>query len=215
VRSPCRSARSLDNLIFVINCNLQRLDGPVRGATAKNHPGTGGGIPRRPAGICDQGAVGSRLGSYLLERIRKGLLKRLMENASTASMSGTSSPRAAHITREHFLSASTPELKEIGREHVGRGDLALEPRGHDPQKVYAAYASAVANKGSPTVILAKTVKGFGMGKAGEGLNSTHQQKKLSDDALKKCAIASTSRLPTEGNRRAVLIQKASLPTARK
>src|SRR6202043_4249088 len=78
-----------------------------------------------------------------------------------------------------------PELKEMVANMSDEEIWRLNRGGHDPQKVYAAYAAATAHKGAPTVILAKTVKGFGMGKAGEGLNSTHQQKKLSDDALKE------------------------------
>ena len=87
-------------------------------------------------------------------------------------------------TREHFF-GKYPELKEMVANMSDEEIWHLNRGGHDPQKVYAAYASAVANIGAPTVILAKTVKGFGMGKAGEGLNSTHQQKKLSDDELKE------------------------------
>src|ERR1700740_2104506 len=88
------------------------------------------------------------------------------------------------FVREHFF-GKYPELKEMVANMSDQEIWYLNRGGHDAKKVYAAYASAVAHKGAPTVILAKTVKGFGMGKAGEGLNSTHQQKKLTDDNLKE------------------------------
>jgi len=170
----------LDNLIFVINCNLQRLDGPVRG--------NGKIIQELEAAFLGAGwnvikvVWGSRW-DPLLERDQKGLLKRLMEECVDGEYQNFKSKGGAY-TREHFF-GKYPELKEMVANMSDEEIWRLNRGGHDPQKVYAAYASAVANKGSPTVILAKTVKGFGMGKAGEGLNSTHQQKKLSDDALKE------------------------------
>jgi pyruvate dehydrogenase E1 component len=169
----------LDNLIFVINCNLQRLDGPVRG--------NGKIIQELEAAFLGAGwnvikvLWGSRW-DPLLERDHKGLLKRLMEECVDGEYQNFKSKGGAY-TREHFF-GKYPELKEMVANMSDEEIWRLNRGGHDPQKVYAAYASAVANKGTPTVILAKTVKGFGMGKAGEGLNSTHQQKKLSDDALK-------------------------------
>jgi pyruvate dehydrogenase E1 component len=170
----------LDNLIFVINCNLQRLDGPVRG--------NGKIIQELEAAFLGAGwnvikvLWGSRW-DPLLERDHKGLLKRLMEECVDGEYQNFKSKGGAY-TREHFF-GKYPELKDMVANMSDEEIWRLNRGGHDPQKVYAAYASAVANKGSPTVILAKTVKGFGMGKAGEGLNSTHQQKKLSDDALKE------------------------------
>jgi pyruvate dehydrogenase E1 component len=170
----------LDNLIFVINCNLQRLDGPVRG--------NGKIIQELEAAFLGAGwnvikvLWGSRW-DPLLERDQKGLLKRLMEECVDGEYQNFKSKGGAY-TREHFF-GKYPELKEMVANMSDDEIWRLNRGGHDPQKVYAAYASAVANKGSPTVILAKTVKGFGMGKAGEGLNSTHQQKKLSDDALRE------------------------------
>jgi pyruvate dehydrogenase E1 component len=170
----------LDNLIFVINCNLQRLDGPVRG--------NGKIIQELEAAFLGAGwnvikvLWGSRW-DPLLERDQKGLLKRLMEECVDGEYQNFKSKGGAY-TREHFF-GKYPELKEMVANMSDEEIWRLNRGGHDPQKVYAAYASAVANKGTPTVILAKTVKGFGMGKAGEGLNSTHQQKKLSDDALKE------------------------------
>jgi pyruvate dehydrogenase E1 component len=170
----------LDNLVFVINCNLQRLDGPVRG--------NGKIIQELEAAFLGAGwnvikvVWGSRW-DPLLERDQKGLLKRLMEECVDGEYQNFKSKGGAY-TREHFF-GKYPELKEMVANMSDEEIWHLNRGGHDPQKVYAAYASAVANVGAPTVILAKTVKGFGMGKAGEGLNSTHQQKKLSDDALKE------------------------------
>jgi pyruvate dehydrogenase E1 component len=170
----------LDNLIFVINCNLQRLDGPVRG--------NGKIIQELEAAFLGAGwnvikvLWGSRW-DPLLEKDQKGLLKQLMEECVDGEYQNFKSKGGAY-TREHFF-GKYPELKEMVANMSDEEIWRLNRGGHDPQKVYAAYASAVANKGAPTVILAKTVKGFGMGKAGEGLNSTHQQKKLSDENLKE------------------------------
>ena len=170
----------LDNLIFVINCNLQRLDGPVRG--------NGKIIQELEAAFLGAGwnvikvLWGSRW-DPLLERDHAGLLKRLMEECVDGEYQNFKSKGGAY-TREHFF-GKYPELKEMVANMSDEEIFRLNRGGHDAQKVYAAYASAVANAGAPTVILAKTVKGFGMGKAGEGLMSTHQQKKLSDDALKE------------------------------
>ena len=170
----------LDNLIFVINCNLQRLDGPVRG--------NGKIIQELEAAFLGAGwnvikvIWGSRW-DPLLERDTKGLLKRVMEECVDGEYQNFKSKGGAY-TREHFF-GKYPELKEMVANISDEEIWRLNRGGHDPQKVYAAYASAVANVGAPTVILAKTVKGFGMGKAGEGLNSTHQQKKLTEENLKE------------------------------
>jgi pyruvate dehydrogenase E1 component len=170
----------LDNLIFVINCNLQRLDGPVRG--------NGKIIQELEAAFLGAGwnvikvLWGGRW-DPLLEKDQKGFLKRVMEECVDGEYQNFKSKGGAY-TREHFF-GKYPELKEMVANMSDEEIWHLNRGGHDPQKVYAAYASAVANAGAPTVILAKTVKGFGMGKAGEGLNSTHQQKKLTDDNLKE------------------------------
>src|SRR5450631_244493 len=170
----------LDNLIFVINCNLQRLDGPVRG--------NGKIIQELEAAFLGAGwnvikvLWGSRW-DPLLEQDQKGLLRRLMEECVDGEYQNFKSKGGAY-TREHFF-GKYPQLKEMVANMYDEEIWHLNRGGHDPQKVYAAYASAVAHKGVPTVILAKTVKGFGMGKAGEGLNSAHQQKKLGDEALKE------------------------------
>jgi pyruvate dehydrogenase E1 component len=170
----------LDNLIFVINCNLQRLDGPVRG--------NGKIIQELEAAFLGAGwnvikvLWGSRW-DPLLERDQKGLLKRLMEECVDGEYQNFKSKGGAY-TREHFF-GKYPELKEMVANMSDEEIWRLNRGGHDPQKVYAAYSSAMAHKGAPTVILAKTVKGFGLGKAAEGLNSAHQQKKLGDEALKE------------------------------
>ena len=170
----------LDNLIFVINCNLQRLDGPVRG--------NGKIIQELEAAFLGAGwnvikvLWGSRW-DPLLERDQKGLLKRLMEECVDGEYQNFKSKGGAY-TREHFF-GKYPELKEMVANMSDEEIWHLNRGGHDAHKVYAAYASAMANKGVPTVILAKTVKGFGLGKAAEGINAAHQQKKLGDEDLKE------------------------------
>jgi pyruvate dehydrogenase E1 component len=170
----------LDNLIFVINCNLQRLDGPVRG--------NGKIIQELEAAFLGAGwnvikvLWGSRW-DPLLERDQKGLLKRLMEECVDGEYQNFKSKGGAY-TREHFF-GKYPELKEMVANMSDEEIWHLNRGGHDAHKVYAAYASAMANKGAPTVILAKTVKGFGLGKAAEGINAAHQQKKLGDEDLKE------------------------------
>ena len=118
----------------------------------------------------------------LLERDQNGLLKRLMEECVDGEYQNFKSKDGAYV-REHFF-GKYPELKEMVANMSDQEIWYLNRGGHDAKKVHAAYASAVAHKGAPTVILAKTVKGFGMGKAGEGLNVAHQQKKLGDEDLK-------------------------------
>jgi pyruvate dehydrogenase E1 component len=170
----------LDNLIFVINCNLQRLDGPVRG--------NGKIIQELEAAFLGAGwnvikvLWGSRW-DPLLERDQKGLLKRLMEECVDGEYQNFKSKGGAY-TREHFF-GKYPELKEMVANMSDEEIWHLNRGGHDAHKVYAAYASAMAHKGAPTVILAKTVKGFGLGKAAEGINAAHQQKKLGDEDLKE------------------------------
>jgi pyruvate dehydrogenase E1 component len=169
----------LDNLIFVINCNLQRLDGPVRG--------NGKIIQELEAAFLGAGwnvikvLWGSRW-DPLLERDSQGLLKRVMEECVDGEYQNFKSKGGAY-TRENFF-GKYPELKDMVANMSDDEIWRLNRGGHDPRKVYAAYAAAVAHKGAPTVILAKTVKGFGMGKAGEGLNVAHQQKKLDVDSLR-------------------------------
>lgn len=170
----------LDNLIFVINCNLQRLDGPVRG---------NGKIIQELEGVF-RGAGWNVIkviwGSYwdpLLARDTKGLLRKRMEEAVDGEYQAFKAKGGAY-TREHFF-GKYPELKEMVSNMSDEDIWRLNRGGHDPHKVYAAYAAAVKHRGQPTVILAKTVKGYGMGEAGEGQNITHQQKKMGDDSLKR------------------------------
>ena len=169
----------LDNLIFVVNCNLQRLDGPVRG---------NGKIIQELEGVF-RGAGWNVLkliwGSYwdpLLARDHKGVLLRRMEECVDGDYQTYSARDGAYI-REHFF-GRYPELKELAATLSDHDIWRLNRGGHDPHKVYTAYARAAAHRGQPTVILAKTVKGYGMGSAGEGRNIAHQQKKLTADDLK-------------------------------
>jgi pyruvate dehydrogenase E1 component len=169
----------LDNLVFVVNCNLQRLDGPVRG---------NGKIIQELEGVF-RGAGWNVIkviwGSYwdpLLAQDKEGLLHRRMEEAVDGDYQNYQVRGGAYI-REHFFNRY-PQLKAMVANMSDEDIWRLNRGGHDPTKVYAAYAEAVKHKGQPTVILAKTVKGYGMGVAGEGQNITHQQKKLGEEALK-------------------------------
>src|SRR5579883_2615087 len=169
----------LDNLIFVINCNLQRLDGPVRG---------NGKIIQELEGVF-RGAgwnvikvLWGRRWDPLLEQDTQGLLKRVMEECVDGEYQNFKSKGGAY-TREHFF-GKYPELKEMVANMSDEEIWRLNRGGHDATKVYAAYRAAVAHKGAPTVILAKTVKGFGLGKSAEGLNVAHQQKKLGEEDLR-------------------------------
>ena len=171
---------NLDNLIFVINCNLQRLDGPVRG---------NGKIIQELEGVF-RGAGWNVIkviwGSYwdpLLARDTKGLLRRLMMETVDGEYQACKAFGGAY-TREHFF-GKYPELREMVANLSDEDIWRLNRGGHDPHKVYAAYAEAMTNaNGRPTVILAKTVKGYGMGGAGESMNITHQQKKMDDEAVR-------------------------------
>jgi pyruvate dehydrogenase E1 component len=169
----------LDNLVFVINCNLQRLDGPVRG--------NGKIIQELEAAFLGAGwnvikvLWGSRW-DPLLAKDSRGLLRRVMEECVDGEYQNFKAKGGAY-TRDNFF-GKYPELKAMVANMSDDEIWGLNRGGHDARKVYAAYAAASAHRGQPTVILAKTVKGFGMGKAGEGQMVTHQQKKLSDDDLR-------------------------------
>src|ERR1700683_2831051 len=169
----------LDNLIFVINCNLQRLDGPVRG--------NGKIIQELEAAFLGAGwnvikvLWGSRW-DPLLARDTHGLLRRVMEESVDGEYQNFKAKGGAY-TREHFF-GKYPELKAMVANMSDDEIWRLNRGGHDPLKVYAAYAAAMEHKGQPTVILAKTVKGFGLGKGGEGQMIAHQQKKLSAEDLR-------------------------------
>ena len=173
------SRENLDNLIFTVNCNLQRLDGPVRGNSK---------IIQELEG-CFRGAGWNVIkviwGSYwdpLLAKDTKGLLqKRMMECVDGEYQ--TFKSRDGSYVRKHFF-GKYPELLEMVANMSDDDIWRLNRGGHDPHKVYAAYASAVSHTGQPTVILAKTIKGYGMGEAGEAQNITHQQKKMGTISLK-------------------------------
>ncbi|MCP4429918.1 MAG: pyruvate dehydrogenase (acetyl-transferring), homodimeric type [Gammaproteobacteria bacterium] len=173
------SRENLDNLVFVINCNLQRLDGPVRG--------NGKIIQELEAVFRGAGwnVIKVIWGSYwdpLLAKDKDGLLQKRMEEALDGEYQSYKAKGGAY-TREFFF-GKYPELKEMVADMSDEDIWRLNRGGHDPHKVYAAYAEAIEHKDRPTVILAKTVKGYGMGEAGEGQNITHSQKKMGEQALK-------------------------------
>src|SRR5665213_1041259 len=168
----------LDNLIFVVNCNLQRLDGPVRGngqiiTELETHfRGAGWNVIKVVWG-----------GSWddLLARDTTGLLIKRMNEAVDGEYQNFKAKGGAYTRKEFF--GKYPELLKLV-EHLSDEEVgALRRGGHDPLKVYNAYKRALDHTGSPTVILAKTIKGYGLGEAGEGRNVTHQQKKLNEDEM--------------------------------
>jgi len=169
----------LDNLVFVINCNLQRLDGPVRGngkiiqELESEFRGAGWNVIKV--------IWGSRW-DQLLARDTKGLLMSRMMECVDGEYQTFKSKSGAYV-REHFF--NTPELKAMVADWSDDDIWALNRGGHDPHKIYAAFQSASNHKGQPTVILAKTIKGYGMGEAGEAMNIAHQQKKMPVDAIRK------------------------------
>src|SRR6186997_2199426 len=169
----------LDNLVFVINCNLQRLDGPVRG---------NGQIIQeleamfRGAGWNVVKVLWGREWDGLLAKDRDGLLVKRMGEIVDGQYQKYSIEDGAYV-REHFWGAD-PRLLEMVK-HLSDDQLKmLTLGGHDPIKVYNAYKAATEHKGAPTVILARTIKGYGLGEAGEGKNITHQQKKMNEDELR-------------------------------
>jgi len=174
------SREKLDNLIFVINCNLQRLDGPVRG---------NGKIIQelealfRGAGWNVIKVIWGNDWDSLLEKDTEGLLARRMGEIVDGEYQKYSVSSGAYI-REKFF-GTDPRLLEMVA-HLSDEQLEdMRRGGHDPEKVYAAYKAAVEYKGAPTVVLAKTIKGYGLGESGEGKNISHQQKKLNDQELKE------------------------------
>jgi pyruvate dehydrogenase E1 component len=170
----------LDNLIFVINCNLQRLDGPVRGngkiiqELEAAYQGAGWNVIK---------VIWGYRWDPLLARDDKGLLRKTMEECVDGEYQNFKAKGGAY-TREHFF-GKYPELKAMVANMSDEDIWRLNRGGHDAVKVYAAYHAAVNHTGRPTVILAKTVKGYGMGEAGEAQNITHQKKKLDDGDLKQ------------------------------
>ena len=170
----------LDNLVFVVNCNLQRLDGPVRG--------NGKIIQELEAAFGGAGwnvikvVWGSRW-DPLLAKDRDGLLRQLMEQTVDGEYQVYKARDGAYV-REKFFNKH-PQTAEMVANMSDKEIWRLNRGGHDHRKMYAAYDAAVNHSGRPTIILAKTVKGFGLGEAGEGQNTAHQQKKMDIDALKE------------------------------
>jgi pyruvate dehydrogenase E1 component len=176
---PLAGREGLENLIFVINCNLQRLDGPVRG---------NGKIIQELEGVF-RGAgwnvikvIWGRHWDQLLERDKSGLLLQRMNEVCDGELQNYKYNGGAY-TREHFF-GKYPELLELVKDMTDDQIMALNRGGHDPYKVYAAYSEAVESKGHPTVILAHTVKGYGLGAGGQAANDTHSVKKLDVENLK-------------------------------
>ena len=168
----------LDNLIFVVNCNLQRLDGPVRG--------NGKIIQELESDFRGAGwnVIKVIWGSYwdpLIARDTNGMLLKLMEETVDGEYQTLKSKDGAYV-REHFF-GKYPETREMVSSLSDDDVWRLNRGGHDPHKIYAAYSAAVKHTGQPTVILAKTIKGYGMGTAGEAQNITHQQKKMGTTSL--------------------------------
>ena len=173
------SREKLDNLIFVINCNLQRLDGPVRG---------NGQIIQeleaifRGAGWNVIKVIWGSEWDALLEKDHDGLLVKRMGEVVDGEYQKYAVESGDYV-RKHFW-GTDPRLLEMVKHLSDEQLKKLTLGGHDPVKVYAAYKAAVEHTGQPTVILARTIKGYGIGEAGEGKNITHQQKKLNEDELK-------------------------------
>lgn len=170
----------LDNLIFVINCNLQRLDGPVRG--------NGKIIQELEGDFRGSGWNVIKLiwGSYwdpLLARDKEGILRRVMEETVDGEYQAYKANDGAYV-REHFF-GKHPKLLEMVSRMSDQEIWRLNRGGHDPNKVYAAFDAAVKTKGQPTVILAKTIKGYGLGHVAQGKNPAHQQKKLDLDSIRE------------------------------
>ncbi len=173
------SRETLDNLIFVVNCNLQRLDGPVRGngkiiqELESDFRGAGWNVIK---------VVWGTHWDALFARDKKGILMRRMMEVVDGEYQTFKSKDGAYV-RAYFF--NTPELKELVADWTDEEIWNLNRGGHDPHKVYAAFHAAVNHKGQPTVILAKTIKGYGMGESGEAQNITHQQKKMTGGSVRR------------------------------
>ncbi|MBI4123632.1 MAG: pyruvate dehydrogenase (acetyl-transferring), homodimeric type [Betaproteobacteria bacterium] len=170
----------LDNLVFIVNCNLQRLDGPVRG--------NGKIIQELEADFRGAGwnVIKVIWGSYwdpLLARDKEGILLRVMEESVDGEYQNYKANDGAFV-RKHFF-GKHPKLLEMVSRMTDEDIWRLNRGGHDPHKIYAAYAAAVKHKGQPTVILAKTIKGYGLGKQGQAKNPTHQLKKVDTATIKE------------------------------
>jgi len=174
------SRENLDNLIFVINCNLQRLDGPVRG--------NGKIVQELEAAFRGAGwnCIKVLWGSDwdpLFERDHEGLLAKRLGEMVDGEMQKLTVESGAYVRQQVF--GGDPSLLKMVEDMPDEALRTLRQGGHDPRKVYAAYKSAYDHRGSPTVILARTIKGYGLGESGEGRNITHQQKKLNEDELRE------------------------------
>ena len=174
------SRENLDNLIFVINCNLQRLDGPVRG--------NGKIVQELEAAFRGAGwnVIKALWGSDwdpLFERDVDGLLVKRLGEMVDGEMQKLVVESGAYL-RQHVF-GTDPRLLKMVKDIPDEALRTLRQGGHDPRKVYAAYKAAVEHTGSPTVILARTIKGYGLGESGEGRNITHQQKKLNEEELRE------------------------------
>jgi len=169
----------LDNLIFVVNCNLQRLDGPVRGngkiiqELESEFRGAGWNVIK---------LIWGRHWDPLLARDKDGALRERMMGAVDGDYQTYKSKDGAYV-RKHFF--NSPELSQLVADYSDEDIWHLNRGGHDPFKVYAAYHAAQHHQGEPTVILAKTIKGYGMGESGEAQNITHQQKKMSVESIRR------------------------------
>ena len=174
------SREKLDNLIFVVNCNLQRLDGPVRG---------NGKIVQeleaafRGAGWNVLKVLWGDDWDPLLEKDRDGLLARRLEELVDGQMQRYTVSDGAYIRQDVF--GTSPELLAMVENFSDEEIRKMRRGGHDPEKVYAAYKAAVDHRGAPSVVLAQTIKGYGLGEAGEGKNITHQQKVLNEEELRE------------------------------
>ena len=168
----------LDNLVFVVNCNLQRLDGPVRGNSKiiqeleGSFRGSGWNVIK---------VIWGSYWDQLLAKDKSGLLIKRMNECVDGEYQAFKAKGGTYV-REKFF-GKYPELRELVSSMTDKDIWRLNRGGHDPHKVYAAYTAAMQNTGSPSVILAKTIKGYGMGKTGESVNTTHQQKKLDEQDL--------------------------------
>ena len=168
----------LDNLIFVVNCNLQRLDGPVRGNSKiiqeleGSFRGSGWNVIK---------VIWGSYWDQLLAKDKTGLLIKRMNECVDGEYQAFKAKGGSYVRDKFF--GKYPELKELVSSLTDKDIWRLNRGGHDPHKVYAAYTAAMQHTGSPTVILAKTIKGYGMGKTGESVNTTHQQKKLDEEDL--------------------------------
>ena len=184
----------LDNLVWVVNCNLQRLDGPVRG-NGQDHHRARGELPRRRLER-HQGHLG-RKWDELLQRDVDGVLLNKLNTTVDGEYQRMAIEPGAYI-RETFFGPD-PRLRKMV-EHLSDDEIRDLPRGgHDYTKLYAAYKAAAENVGAPTVILAKTIKGWTLGEGFEGRNSTHQIKKMTKAQISTCANACISKTRSPRN----------------